>query len=306
MGQLLNGPRNRFAFLSKMEGKSVPDSILIALLLGYFFSALLAMRFSSLGAFLFTAAFLLHTGYLGWQVYLLKRPPVATMQETFPYVAWVAILTALLFRKKLSLLLPCSALLAAALLLLAASLKAPLAPLQPVLNSPLWLSTHVLIIVASYAFFLMGAALAHIYLTTRREEIAKVLFPCIFIGTGLFIIGTLLGGLWAARTWGSFWSWDPKESWAFIAICIYLTSLHTHSLGLTKPATASLISCIGFLSITFTWYGMNYILKKGMHSYGFGSANALYYYLFVGADLALLAFLYFKGNYEKNFPLHSD
>ena len=282
------------------------------------------------GSYLFSLLLLVHTGGLVWYSFFVKRPPVATMQETFFYVAWIVALAIFFLKKHLERLsvskgtacivtggeeVPLKALISTGslscgfLLLLAASFTSLKLELEPVLNAPLWLMIHVMVIVASYGLLLISALISHAYLineviaklkvrslsfaTTlnQKEGLMKLLFFCNFAGVGLLTIGTILGGMWASRTWGSFWSWDVKESWAFISICIYLSALHMHSFKTSDFSVISLISSVGFLSITFTWYGINYVLKKGMHTYGFGDGGVLYYLLFLIGDFLLLLFL---------------
>ncbi|MBS0652923.1 MAG: cytochrome c biogenesis protein CcsA [Verrucomicrobia bacterium] len=243
---------------------------------------------------LFSLAVMLHTGFLVGYSFFQGRPPVATMQETFMYVAWIVGGSIFFLKKQYAYLVPLGAFSSAFLLWIATSLTPATSELQPVLNAPYWLTVHVMVIVASYGFLLISALVSHIYLVNRKESLMKLIVPCNYIGTGLLTAGTILGGLWAARTWGSFWSWDVKESWAFISICIYLAALHMDSFKMAKSVAICLISSVGFLSVTFTWYGINYVLKKGMHTYGFGDGGILYYFIFLIADLALLAFLSFR------------
>lgn len=244
---------------------------------------------------LFLLAVLLHTVFLIGYAVFLRRPPVATMQETFMFVAWIVGGSVFFLKKRYPVLAPLGAVSSAILLLIAASLSPAKTELEPVLNAPYWLMVHVMVIVASYGVLLVSSLLAHIYLYNRKENLMRVIIPCNFIGAGLLTAGTILGGLWAARTWGSFWSWDVKEAWAFISICIFLAALHLESFKMGGPITICLLTAVGFLSVTFTWYGINYVLKKGMHTYGFGDGGILYYGLFLVADLALLGFLSYRN-----------
>lgn len=246
-------------------------------------------------AHLFSFAVLLHTVFLIGYAAFQSRPPVANMQETFMYVAWIVGGSVFFLKKRYLYLVPLGAVSSAILLLIAASLAPASAELEPVLNAPYWLMVHVMVIVASYGVLMVSSLLAHIYLYNRKESLMKLIIPCNFIGTGLLTAGTILGGLWAARTWGSFWSWDVKEAWAFISICIFLAALHLESFKMGGPAAICSLTAVGFLSVTFTWYGINYVLKKGMHTYGFGDGGILYYCLFLVADLVLLGFLLYRN-----------
>lgn len=262
----------------------------LPLLFGYFFGGVLffAKPLRKASYYLLILVWLCHAGFLGWHSYLLKNSPVATMHETFIFVAWVVVALALILKRYSEMLLSISALSSAFFLFLAYSFYRPDVPLAPVLNAPFWLLVHVLVIVASYGFFFISAFASHVYLFTGKRSWYQIVFSVQLVGVGLFVLGTLLGGLWAARTWGSFWSWDVKESWALITICIYLMALHLEALKMASSRIICLISSLGFLSVTFTWYGMNFVLKKGLHVYGFGEGGIPYYILFVMIDLLFL------------------
>ncbi len=260
------------------------------------------IRRSSITLLIFS--FIFHTALLIGRSYLLNRPPVSNMFETVFYVPWVTLGGALLisyFRKSLFPLL--AATIAAVILLTLiefTELNQSLDNVQAVLDSQFWLFTHVLLVVGSYGLFILGAILAHFYLIFyliyRREThtmrlLSESILQSIYLGLVMLIPGTLLGGVWAAESWGRFWDWDPKEAWAFISICVYLIGIHAyryhkiHSFGLAIGAI------LGLLAISFTWYGVNFILGTGLHSYGFGSGGENFYYAFVIIEIIFTATL---------------
>ncbi len=279
-------------------------ALLLALSLSL--NPLSSKKTSSLGAWgvgLMAVAFFLHTGILGLRCLILQRPPVSNMFETVIYVPWVAVLIsfALYFTTKRSWILLASSFMALAMLILLqiTHLSSHLENVQAVLNSQYWLVVHVLMIVGSYGAFVLSGVLAHIYLgasvfnareTESMRTIGKLTLQTIYIGTALLIPGTILGGVWAAESWGRFWDWDPKESWAFISSCIYLICIHTFTFHHIRYFGLAVGSIIGLQAITFTWYGVNYILGTGLHSYGFGSGGERYYYLFLAAEMLCLVF----------------
>lgn len=221
--------------------------------------------------------FLLHTVVLATRIYILGRPPVANMYETMLYVPWVCVLVALLVGRRLHL----AAGLGAAFLLLIlrlTGLSANLENVQPVLASQLWLTVHVLMVVGSYGVFLLASVLGHLALLGKGT---RYLLQVLYIGTGLLIGGTILGGVWAAQSWGRFWDWDPKESWAFISSCAYLLMIHAHRFKLMGERGLAIGAILGFVAISFTWYGVNFLLGTGLHSYGFGSGGTGLYLLFL-------------------------
>lgn len=258
---------------------------------------------------LFSAAFLmifmtfsLHTLLLALRCYILGRPPVANMFETVLYVPWVSVLISLILRSFSTNPIPLIASAFASLILLtllqlnfyASSLE----NVQAVLDSHYWLFIHVLMVVGSYGLFLLGCLLGHLYLgglvyykheTPLLVQVAQFLLKILYIGIALLIAGTLLGGVWAAQSWGRFWDWDPKESWAFISICIYMLWIHAYRFGKIHRFGLAVGSILGFLAISFTWYGVNYILGTGLHSYGFGNGGTFYYYSYLFVELIFLA-----------------
>lgn len=247
-------------------------------------------------------AFTLHTSLLALRWYILGRPPVANMFETVLYVPWIAVFFSFTLLFKSSNRIPLMASSCASLILLtllqlnfyAGSFE----NIQAVLNSHYWLIIHVLMVVGSYGLFLLGSLLSHIYLigvlyskqeTKSLSVLGSSILQVLYLGVALLIAGTLLGGVWAAQSWGRFWDWDPKESWAFISICIYLLWIHAYRFGKIKFYGLAWGAIFGFLAISFTWYGVNYILGTGLHSYGFGSGGLHYYYGFIFAELVFLA-----------------
>ncbi|MCE2982733.1 MAG: cytochrome c biogenesis protein CcsA [Parachlamydia sp.] len=242
-------------------------------------------------------AFFFHTALLGWRMFILLRPPVTSMMETLLYVPWIAVLFAWLLGRKYASSIPllCGAFSSAILLSVLdwMGVNQHLDNLQPVLNSQLWLVVHVLLVVASYGLFLLGSVLAHFYLFCRWKKppphlLSFFILQTLYFGTACLIAGTLLGGVWAAESWGRFWDWDPKEAWAFISICTYLAWVHAYRMNHINELGLAYGAVIGFLSISFTWYGVNYILGTGLHSYGFGNGGEIYYYAYLGFEALFL------------------
>ncbi len=138
--------------------------------------------------------------------------------------------------------------------------------LMPVLHSP-WLTTHVSLIMVSYSLFAFMAVIAAVDLVKRDARLDALnrlmLYPAeIFLAIGIF-----LGAIWANQSWGTYWSWDPKEVWALISMLIYCVPLHVESLPIMRKAKVHDIYLImAFLSILMTYFGVNYLLG-GMHSY---------------------------------------
>lgn len=269
---------------------------------------ILTLGFPQKRKYLFKAGFtilclalLVHTFILGLRCYILGRPPVSNMFETVIYVPWIAviisIILAYIIRNELALI--ASSLLSLTLLVLLeiTNLNSNLENVQAVLDSQYWLLIHVLMVVGSYGLFALASILGHIYLfnfivkkkeTAELRSLGRLILHSIYLGTALLIPGTILGGVWAAESWGRFWDWDPKESWAFISSCVYLMWIHAHRFNHIGNFGLAIGSILGFLVISFTWYGVNYILGTGLHSYGFGSGGEIYYYLFLLGEIAFI------------------
>jgi ABC-type transport system involved in cytochrome c biogenesis permease subunit len=270
---------------------------------------------------LYAAGLLLYAVSLAWsaagfwcRVTISGRPPVSNMYES---VIWVAFMTAifglvleLIYRRGVIAL--AAALVSTLGLVLAdqlpLTLKPDIQPLQAVLRSNYWLVIHVLTIVSSYAAFALAWGLGNINIglmlfAPRRADLVKSLshfsYKAIQVGVVLLAAGTLLGGFWAAESWGRFWGWDPKEVWALIALLCYVIPLHARYVGWVKDFGLAACSVICFASVVMAWYGVNFVLGAGLHSYGFGGGNDVWVYWGGLINIALvhyaaLRYLYYQ------------
>jgi cytochrome c-type biogenesis protein CcsB len=255
------------------------------------------------GVALAVAGFLLQTYGMVLRTLIAGRAPVTNMYESVVFVAWGAILLALIFEwtHPVRYVLACSAALAVLSLILADNLPildGSIAPLVPVLRDNLWLTVHVLTVTLGYAAFLLAAGLGHLSLglyffaperARLRSALSRFLYRSLQVGTLFLAAGTLLGGVWASYSWGRFWGWDPKETWALIALLGYLAVLHGRFVGWFKELGMAVGSIVGFLGVLMAWYGVNFILGTGLHSYGFGSGGYLYVGGFVAIEALILA-----------------
>lgn len=256
------------------------------------------------GAWVFLiAGFLLHTYGMAIRSYLAGRPPVSNMYETVIWVPWGALIFSFILERiqKSKLLLIAAATISILCLILTdlapTVLDASIHPLEPVLRSTFWLTTHVLIITISYAAFFLAFALGDLllffYLKDEKKyakaiaEGARSVYRAIQIGVVLLAAGTILGGVWADYSWGRFWGWDPKETWALISLLGYLALLHGRLVGWVKNFELAMGAVITFSLVMMAWYGVNFVLGAGLHSYGFGAGGVEYVTGFV-----VLHFLY--------------
>ena len=239
-------------------------------------------------------ALLLHTFGITARVIILSRPPVSNMYESMIFMNWALMVFAVLFSliKKNAAALTTGALVSAVIMLYGDLLPidASLGVLVPVLRSNYWLSVHVMTVVSSYGAFGLAMALGHRHLLavqfrkfSKKEETdsADLIYRVIQLGVILIGTGTFLGGVWANESWGRFWGWDPKETWALITFLGYLAVVHLVYTKKMGTFALALFSVLGFLLVLMTWYGVNFVLGRGLHSYGAGTGgmNWVIYYL---------------------------
>lgn len=262
------------------------------------------------------AGFSVHTFGFVLRCIVAGRPPVTNMYESVIWVSWAAILFCLiLYCIYRSPALPRAAAFMAVLGLVTtdafpAILDPSIGTLEPVLRSNYWLTIHVLTITMSYGSFALGVGLAHALLfrfafrfddKESLRKLSQLVYRSIQIGVVLLAAGTILGGVWAQDSWGRFWGWDPKETWALIALLGYLAILHGRFAGWLKNFGLGFASIVAFLGILMTWYGVNFVLGRGLHSYGFGTGGLGYVVAFTACDLALITFflICYKRNQAK-------
>jgi ABC-type transport system involved in cytochrome c biogenesis permease subunit len=250
------------------------------------------------------AGFVLHAYGFGLRCYLTGRPPVSNMYES---VVWVSLGTVTfgmifeaIYRKTYALL---GAMLVGVLCQIVASfaptiLDPSLQPLEPVLRSNMWLTIHVLTITLSYSTFFLALLIADLGLIwflrggyeKKARELAALVYRVVQVGVVLLFSGTVLGGVWADYSWGRFWGWDPKETWAFIAFMGYIAVLHAKKAGYIRDFGFMISVITAFSLVLMAWYGVNFVLGAGLHSYGFGGGGVPLVAAFVGLHLAYCVF----------------
>ena len=211
---------------------------------------------------------------LGLRWWLSGHIPVSNGHETMLFMSWAMLLLTFLLSRKFPLILGFGSLIASFCLLVAmlAGSSSQLTPLMPVLQSPL-LSVHVMTVMCAYALFALQVLLgiqALVLLSRGNAQLTRItalsqllLYPAVF----LLAVGIFLGAVWANVSWGHYWSWDPKESWALITLMVYAVPLHKTSLGIFRsPRFYHIYMVSAFLAVLITYFGVNYLLG-GMHSY---------------------------------------
>lgn len=208
-------------------------------------------------------------GYaLRW--YIGGRVPLSNGYETMQFLALATLLLACLLRRRFPFTLPFGFLLSGFALLVSylGQMNPQITPLMPVLVSP-WLSSHVSLIMMSYALFAFMMLNGVLALCVRREALRLMLLSRLLLYPAVFFLGAgiFLGAIWANVSWGHYWSWDPKEVWALVTFMVYAVPFHAGSLSrLRKPLFFHVYMMVAFLTVLMTYFGVNYVLG-GMHSY---------------------------------------
>ncbi len=255
------------------------------------------------------AGFAMHTLGLGLRWFVSGRAPWSNGYESMIYIGWTTTLAGLIFSRKSTGALAATCVLAATILMVAhlSWLDPEITPLVPVLKS-YWLTIHVSLEAGSYGFLVLGAIIGALNLilmivATRRngENIYRIVRELGYIsemtltgGLVMISVGTYLGGVWANESWGRYWGWDAKETWALVTILVYAFILHMRFIpGLRGIYAYNVATLLGWASVMMTYFGVNYYLS-GLHSYAAGDPVPVppFVYWTVGilTVIALLAF----------------
>ena len=266
--------------------------------------------------FIILGLFILHTAGLIVRWYISGHAPWSDAYESMIYVAWATMFFGLAFGRKSDLTIASTAFVTSMILMIAHWnwMDPAIANLQPVLNS-YWLMIHVAVIVASYGPFTLGMILGVVSLflmifTTKKnrakmdlniKELTIINEMSLTVGLVMLTIGNFLGGMWANESWGRYWGWDPKETWALISIMVYAFVIHMRLVpGLRGRWFFNLCSIIAFASIMMTYFGVNFYLA-GLHSYASGDQIvSLKFIGFACAIVAILGFFAYRG-YSKYY-----
>jgi len=257
--------------------------------------------------------FLVHTTGLGIRWYISDHAPWSNGYESMVFISWATCLAGLIFANRSEITLSTTTLLAGLSLMVAGfSWMSPeITNLVPVLKS-YWLIVHVAVITSSYGFLGVGALLAMINLilmiSRNKTNMARVNFTirelvniieiALLIGLIMVTLGSFLGGVWANESWGRYWGWDPKETWALVTILVYTFISHMHKIpGFKGNYAVSVAALVGFSSVLMTYFGVNYYLS-GLHSYAQGEPAPVPtgVYVAVVVVFILIIWAYFKDN----------
>ncbi len=258
--------------------------------------------------------FFFHTLGLGIRWYVSGRAPWSNGYESMIYIAFTSSLAGLIFTRKSSGGLAATMVLAGTILLVAklSYLDPEITPLVPVLRS-YWLTIHVSLIAGSYGFLMLGAIIGLInlilfmFLTDENKKRVKLLVKemsyiseiTLIGGLVMISIGTYLGGVWANESWGRYWGWDAKETWALVTILVYAFILHMRLMPKMQGLyTYNLAKLFGFASVVMTYFGVNYYLS-GLHSYAAGDPIPIPNWVYISVACATIIAIIAYWRYRK-------
>ncbi len=244
-----------------------------------------------------------HTFGLVSRMYLQERPPVTNLYSSAIFIGWGAVIVALIleriFRDGIG--AACAGAIGFITLIIAHHLAGngdTLEMLQAVLDTNIWLATHVVAITTGYSAMFLAGMLAMIYIVRgvftsslkkpTADSLARMTYGVVCFATLFSFVGTVLGGIWADQSWGRFWGWDPKENGAVLIVLWCAIILHARWGGFIRQRGLMIMAIFGNIVTSFSWFGVN-MLGVGLHSYGFMEKAFPWLCAFIASQLALMA-----------------
>jgi len=254
------------------------------------------------------AALLLHTFGLAARMWLQGRPPVTNLYSSAVFIGWGTALFGLFLERlqRDGIGAACSAIIGFVTLIIAQHLAGrgdTLEMLQAVLDTNIWLATHVVAITIGYSAMFLAGLLAVIYVVRglftssltpeAGRSLSRMIYGVICFATLFSFVGTVLGGIWADQSWGRFWGWDPKENGALLIVIWCAITLHARLGGYIRQRGLVAMALFGNVVTAFSWFGVN-MLGVGLHSYGFMDRAVPWLAAFMGLQIALIALTIFS------------
>jgi ABC-type transport system involved in cytochrome c biogenesis permease subunit len=274
--------------------------------LGFLFAALSWLvwpkALGKTGLILIAVAFALHTIGLVTRMYLQGRPPVTNLYSSAIFIGWAAVLICLILERiyRNGIGSVCASTIGFVTLLIAYNLQLDgdtLEMLRAVLDTNVWLATHVVCITLGMSGTFLAGLLGIVYVlrglftTAFSEEVAKslgrMIYGVVCFATLFSLVGTILGGIWADQSWGRFWGWDPKENAALAIVLWNAIILHARWGGYARERGVALLAVFGNVVASLSWFGVN-MLGVGLHSYGFMDQAFGALMGFIGSQLAII------------------
>jgi ABC-type transport system involved in cytochrome c biogenesis permease subunit len=247
-------------------------------------------------------AWLLSTAGIATRMWLESRPPVTNLYSSALFVGWGAVALCLglekIYRNAIGSV--AAGVVGFITLLIAHHLSLSgdtLEMMRAVLDTNLWLATHVVVVTTGYSATFLAGFLALIYIVrglfttsldkATADSLARMVYGVVCFATLCSLVGTVLGGIWADQSWGRFWGWDPKENGALIIVIWNAIILHARWGGLIKQRGLMCLAVFGNVVTSWSWFGVN-MLGVGLHSYGFMEAAFWWLVLFVSTQFAFI------------------
>jgi ABC-type transport system involved in cytochrome c biogenesis permease subunit len=265
-------------------------------------------------------ALAIHTFGLISRMYLQERPPVTNLYSSAIFIGWGAVIVALIleriFRDGIG--AACAGAIGFVTLIVAHHLAGSgdtLEMLQAVLDTNIWLATHVVAITTGYSAMFLAGMLAIIYIVrgvfTRSlkkqtaDSLAHMTYGVVCFATLFSFVGTVLGGIWADQSWGRFWGWDPKENGAVLIVLWCAIILHARWGGFIRQRGLMIMAIFGNVVTSFSWFGVN-MLGVGLHSYGFMQKAFPWLVAFMLSQVALMVTAGIPLSYWRSFRTAGD
>ena len=255
------------------------------------------------GWWLIFAGYIIHSSGLITRMVIEGRPPVTNLYSSAVFIGWGTVGLGLLLERiwRNGIGLAVGSVLGFVTLIIAHGLSKDgdtMEMMRAVLDTNLWLATHVVIVTLGYASTYVAGFLAILYVAlgvvTRvvtpdmAKALARAVYGILCFATLFSFVGTVLGGIWADQSWGRFWGWDPKENGALIIVLWNALILHARWGGMVRDRGVMLLALVGNIVTSWSWFGTN-MLGIGLHSYGFMDAAFIWLLAFVSSQLALIA-----------------
>jgi ABC-type transport system involved in cytochrome c biogenesis permease subunit len=247
-------------------------------------------------------AFLLHTAGLATRMYLQGRPPVTNLYSSAIFVGWGAVLLCLFLERfyRNGIGSVCASTIGFVALLIAQNLQLDgdtLEMLRAVLDTNVWLATHVVMVTLGYSATFLAGFLGIVYIfrglltksfnETTAKSLGRMMYGIVCFATLFSFVGTVLGGIWADQSWGRFWGWDPKENGALLIVIWNAIILHARWGGYARERGIALMTVFGNIVTSLSWFGVN-MLGVGLHSYGFMDQAFSVLLAFIISQLAII------------------
>ena len=260
-------------------------------------------------------ALAVHSFGLFSRMYLQGRPPVTNLYSSAIFIGWGTVIIGLILERifKDGIGSICAAIIGFTTLIIAHHLAGSgdtLEMLQAVLDTNIWLATHVVAITTGYSAMFLAGTLATIYVVrgvftsslTKQmaDSLTRMTYGVMCFATLFSFVGTVLGGIWADQSWGRFWGWDPKENGALLIVLWCAISLHARWGGYIKGRGLMIMALFGNVITSFSWFGVN-MLGVGLHSYGFMNKALPWLGGFIVSQLILMAIASLPLSYWRSF-----